>query len=120
MFCPSCKYEGQFLPYKNRQEDIGFGASQKLKEKLLDPPSFESVDLKLDKHNALVDIREQSKIEITGAERYTYVDDLWILSSYYNPEKYKTKRYNYETFIERIQKSNLNYLIVECAFGKDE
>ncbi|MGP8215378.1 MAG: class I SAM-dependent methyltransferase [Bacteroidia bacterium] len=93
--------------------------SQKLKEKLLDTSSFESVDLKLNKYNAQVDIRNQSKIEIAGAERYTYVDDLWILSSYYNPEKYKTKRYNYETFVEKINKSNLNYRIIECAFGRD-
>jgi len=95
------------------------GASKKLKEKLLDKSSLESVDLKLDKYNTLVDIRSQSTIEIAGAEQYTYVDDLWILSSYYNSEKYKTKRLNYEIFIEKIIKSNLNYLIIECAFGKD-
>jgi hypothetical protein len=66
----------------------------------------------------VTDVPQQTKAEIVGAERYTYVDDLWILSSYYNPEKYKTKRYNYEMFIDKIKRSNLNYLIVECAFGE--
>jgi hypothetical protein len=127
MICPSCKYEGHFLPFKNKQDVIcpnckmhyQSDVSQALKSKLLHSSLFSNVDLKLGKYGILVDIRNQTKVEITGAEQYNYVDDLWILSSYFNSEKYKTKRDNYEIFIERMKRSNLNYLIVECAFRNE-
>ena len=48
---------------------------------------------------------------------YTYVDDLWIITSFFNPQGYKTKLRNYELFLEKIERSGLNCVVVECAFG---
>lgn len=54
---------------------------------------------------------------IKPARRYRYTDDLWLVSCFYNPSSYRTKPTNFDAFIERIERANLNYLIVECAFG---
>jgi hypothetical protein len=55
--------------------------------------------------------------EIRPADAYTPVPDLWVISSFFNPNGYKTKLRNYERFIEVIARSGLNWLVVECAFG---
>ena len=51
------------------------------------------------------------------AGAYSSIDDLWILTSYFNPQRYDTKRRNYELFLDRIERSKLNWMVVECAFG---
>ena len=48
---------------------------------------------------------------------YSYTDDLWIVTSYFNPQRYNTKRRNYELFLDKIERSHLNWMVVECAFG---
>jgi hypothetical protein len=48
---------------------------------------------------------------------YTYIDDLWIVTSYFNPQRYNTKRRNYELFLDNIERSQLKWMVVECAFG---
>ena len=47
---------------------------------------------------------------------YSYVEDLCIITSYFNPNGYKTKKQNFEQFIAPIKKSKLNYIVVECSF----
>jgi hypothetical protein len=51
------------------------------------------------------------------ATAYTRVADLWIISSFFNPNAYRTKLRNYEHFLNVIARSGLNWLVVECAFG---
>jgi hypothetical protein len=48
---------------------------------------------------------------------YSYIDDLWIVTSYFNPQRYNTKRRNYQLFLDKLERSHLNWLVVECAFG---
>jgi hypothetical protein len=55
---------------------------------------------------------------IVPAKRYARADDLWIIASYYNSNNYATKPQNFDKFIESIERSELNYLVVECVFGK--
>jgi hypothetical protein len=56
--------------------------------------------------------------KIKPAKKYKHTDDLWIISCFFNPNFYRTKPRNFEVFIDRIESSNLNFLIVECVFGK--
>src|SRR4051794_6763994 len=54
---------------------------------------------------------------ISPASDYTYADDLCIITCYFNPEKYKSKKKNFAQFIAPITKAGLNHIIVECAFN---
>lgn len=44
-------------------------------------------------------------------------DDLWIVTAYFNPCAYRSRRVNYELFSERLHASGLNLVTIECAFG---
>jgi hypothetical protein len=39
-----------------------------------------------------------------------------VVTSYYNPERYRSKRLNLELFSERLEQQRVAYTIVECAF----
>lgn len=52
-----------------------------------------------------------------GAVSYEYVDDLCIITTYFNSHGYQTKLTNYERFIDPIRSSGLKSVVVECAFG---
>ncbi len=54
-----------------------------------------------------------------AAQVYEGVDDVWIVTSYFNPVGYRTRARNYEAFRQRIVASGLNLLTVECVFGDD-
>ncbi|MGH7960327.1 MAG: hypothetical protein ACRERD_00690 [Candidatus Binatia bacterium] len=54
-----------------------------------------------------------------AATVYDRVDDLGLVTSYFNPAGYKSKLHNYETFKDRIARSNLPLLTIECAFGDE-
>jgi hypothetical protein len=54
---------------------------------------------------------------IRPAKSYTQVDDLCVISSFFNPNRYKTKTRNCRSFISSLERSNLNYVMVECSFG---
>jgi hypothetical protein len=56
---------------------------------------------------------------VLPAKSYSLADDLWVISTFYNSNNYGTKLRNFELFLERIEISNLNYLIIECAFNDD-
>jgi hypothetical protein len=48
---------------------------------------------------------------------YDYVSGLWVITPYYNPLGYASRRANYQIFVRLLQESGLNVLTVECAFG---
>jgi hypothetical protein len=54
---------------------------------------------------------------VTPARTYRAVDDLWVLTAYFNPLGYATRRRNYDVFQATIEASHLRSLTVECAFG---
>lgn len=51
------------------------------------------------------------------AARYNPAKDLWILTCYFNPNKYTSRLANYFTFRENILASGVPMLTVECTFG---
>jgi hypothetical protein len=53
------------------------------------------------------------------ASVYNAIDDLWIVTSYFNPAGYQSRRCNYERFRQPISAGGLHLLTVECAFGDD-
>ena len=46
--------------------------------------------------------------------------DLWSITSYFNPCRYKTKRANFDAFMEGMEKVGANILVVELAFDNEE
>jgi hypothetical protein len=59
----------------------------------------------------------QSQVSIIAAERYKAAPDLAVITSYFNPEAYSTKRRNYERFIASMNRSGIAVTSIECAFG---
>ena len=53
-----------------------------------------------------------------GAAVYAHIADLWLVTCYFNPGRYRTKFENYQRFKERIQQAGLNCITIECAFGQ--
>lgn len=51
--------------------------------------------------------------------RYNQADPLWVITVYYNPCGYKSRRSTYDTFIKTMHNSGINVLTVECSFGDD-
>jgi hypothetical protein len=45
------------------------------------------------------------------------LNDLIVVTSYYNPESYATRKYNYELFAAHLKDIGVPLLTVECAFG---
>jgi hypothetical protein len=43
--------------------------------------------------------------------------DLWVVTSFFNPSKYLTKRKNYDAFVADLISAGVPCLTVECAFG---
>lgn len=56
--------------------------------------------------------------EICAAARYGKADDLWVITCFFNSNDYKTKQYNYNKFVELMEVSHLNYIVIECVFGE--
>ena len=56
---------------------------------------------------------------IHNAKTYARCDDLYIITTYFNPYNYHIRLANYMRFIERIKATGLHLLTVECTFGKD-
>ena len=56
---------------------------------------------------------------VCAATTYARADDVWLLTTYFNPVGYHTKRQNYQFFRDKIVNSNLNLFTIECAFGND-
>lgn len=56
---------------------------------------------------------------VQPAAVYDAVDDLCIVTSYFNPVGYQSRSENYAIFRDRIVASRLPLLTIECAFGDD-
>ena len=54
---------------------------------------------------------------IVAADEYLDADDLWLVTTLFNPARYRARRRNYAMFRQRIDRSQLRLLTVECAFG---
>lgn len=51
------------------------------------------------------------------APSYAPAPDLWVVTAYFNPERYRTKRANYDRFRDSLAASGIRLVTVECAFG---
>ncbi|MDP3646330.1 MAG: hypothetical protein Q8R25_04545 [bacterium] len=49
--------------------------------------------------------------------RYAQAEGLWVITTYFNPCGYKTRRDNYELFAFSMRNAGIPLLVVECAFG---
>ena len=45
--------------------------------------------------------------------------DFWVITSYFNPARFKTKRRNFDAFMVGMKQAGANVLVVESAFGDD-
>lgn len=57
--------------------------------------------------------------EVHPAAVYTPCDDLCLVTTYYNPAHYQTKRVNYERFAAPIRAAGIPFVTIECAFGDE-
>lgn len=55
-----------------------------------------------------------------SALRRNTAPDIWAIAAYFNPERYRTKRYNLELFRNHLERQGVQYMIVECAFEGSE
>ena len=53
---------------------------------------------------------------IRAPERYVPADDLFVISTYYNPQGFQTRKDNIAGFIRRLQRSGMHWIVIECAF----
>jgi hypothetical protein len=54
---------------------------------------------------------------VDGLTTYERPDDLWVVTCYYNHQKYASVARNLRTFLAVLEASGMNRLVVECAFG---
>jgi hypothetical protein len=54
---------------------------------------------------------------IRPADRYAPTADLWVVSAYFNPAGFHSRRQNYDLFRDRIQAAGIPLVTVEWALG---
>lgn len=54
-----------------------------------------------------------------SADAYIPCADLWVITPYYNPAGYRTRRENYEQFAAPIRTAGIPLITVEAAFGPE-
>lgn len=64
-------------------------------------------------------MQENKPFEIADFTRYEIAPALWVITVYYNPCGYKSRRSTYDAFVQTMRDSGINVLTVECAFGDD-
>jgi hypothetical protein len=47
-------------------------------------------------------------------------DDIWVITSYFNPCHYLTRKLNFELFAERLMSTGVRLLVIEMALDGDE
>src|SRR5271166_1365703 len=55
---------------------------------------------------------------IHPASKYESVDDLCVVTTYFNPCNYKSLLKNYLSFHESLKQSDIQLFTVECTFGE--
>ena len=63
-----------------------------------------------------------SLIDGKSVDRFTYnfAPNLHVITAYFNPSHYQTRRLNYGIFAHLLKQSGIPLLTVECAFGDDD
>ena len=46
--------------------------------------------------------------------------EAWIISCYYNPPGFYSRRRNFDIFYRQLKRFQTQFLILECAFGSDD
>lgn len=46
--------------------------------------------------------------------------ELFVITCYFNPNRYRTRRWNYDIFVAGLRNAGIPFLVVECAFGNDD
>jgi hypothetical protein len=54
---------------------------------------------------------------VCAADRYAPTADLSIVTAYFNPAGFRSRRRNYELFCDRIHAAGIPLITVECALG---
>ncbi len=57
---------------------------------------------------------------VRAAQTYEPADDLCLVTTYFNPAGYESKKRNYADFAEMMASSGLHLVTIECAFGDEE
>jgi hypothetical protein len=55
----------------------------------------------------------------TRIKPYQTHPEAFIISCYFNTNNYDSRRKNFDIFYQQLKRSNVNYLIAECAFGDE-
>lgn len=50
---------------------------------------------------------------------YEPVPELWVITVYYNPCRFMSRRTTYDAFVHSMRASGVNVLTIECAFGDE-
>lgn len=53
-------------------------------------------------------------------QEYTRTKELWVITTYFNPCKYVSRRTTFDRFAQTMRVSGINLLVVECVFGDQE
>jgi hypothetical protein len=65
-------------------------------------------------------LQEQSvQVPTEAFAKYTQTPDLWVITVYYNPCRFQSRRATYDAFIHTMRASKVNVLTIECAFGEE-
>lgn len=60
------------------------------------------------------------KIANENFQLYAPDNELWVITVYYNPCRYYSRRSTYDTFIQTMTESGIHVLTVECAFNNED
>jgi hypothetical protein len=56
----------------------------------------------------------------TRIKPYQTHPEAFVVSCYFNTNNYDSRRKNFDIFYQQLKRSNVNYLIAECAFGDEK
>lgn len=65
-------------------------------------------------------LSERTATPIVPPVSYLAADDLCVITCFFNPARYRTKRDNYERFMAPLLAGGVPTLTVECAFGDQD
>jgi len=71
-------------------------------------------------HRHPEEVRPGRASDLRPAAVYDLAPDLWLVTAYFNPLGYVSRRRNYDLFREPIVRGGLNLVTIECAFGDDD
>lgn len=63
---------------------------------------------------------KETYLDTDKYSNYTKAPELYVITVYYNPCNYKSRRKTYDDFMFTMRKSSINVITIECAFGDDK